>query len=557
MKRILLLAMLSACSTLRAQTVNPATTNLDALPSPKPYVVVSRGANSAVWQRQTYERAPDGGVVTNIQKYTELASGLNHSVNGQWVPSTENIEITADGTSASATNGQHQAYFPGDIYDGEIKLVTPDGKTIQSQPVGLAYSDGSNSVLLAVVTNSIGAILPSGNQVIYTNAFAGLNADLLYTYTKAGFEQDVVLREQPPDPAPLGLNPAKTRLQVITEFFNPPQPGIWAATVATAAGNLEDDSLSFGVMRMGHGKAFLLGAKSPSVRVEKRWLMLNGRQFLIEEVPIVSVAKAIDTLPRFAGLTGANTKFAVAGNLILPAPRQVRKSASTMFLAQAAAPSRGLVLDYQTISGDTNDFTFRGDLTYYITGEFDVESNLTIEGGTVIKFDESGSYPNGGILPLGEFKCDTSAYHPAIITSANDNALGAAISGSSGNPSNYDCSALDFDVSPTLNGPVEYVYIHYAAIGLEYGDVSCTPVRNCQFLNVGDGIQDFDCSTPLDVENALFSKVSGHALNSSFGSFVAANLTVHHANDLVAGKKNSLLCQGSGLQCHGRSSKPN
>jgi hypothetical protein len=363
MKTILLLAMLSACCMLHAQTSKQTTTS-DALPSPTPYAVMSRGADSAVWQRETYGRAPDGSVVTNIQKYTELANGLNYLVNGQWAPSTENVEISADGTSASATNGQHQAYFPADIYNGVIKLVTPNGKNLESQPIGLGYFDGSNSVLLAVLTNAIGAVLPSGNQVIYTNAFSGLRADLLYTYTKAGFEQDVVLREQPPDPGALGLIPARTRLQMITEFVSCPQPGLRVRTVPTAAGNLEDDSLSFGTMRMGHGKAFLLGTKSPSVRVEKHWLTLNGRQFLIEEVPIVSVADAIDTLPPYVGKIGTKAKYLVAKNLILPPPLPVRASAKTMYLARAATPRQGLVLDYQTISGfDNDDFTFQANNT--------------------------------------------------------------------------------------------------------------------------------------------------------------------------------------------------
>ena len=64
------------------------------------------------------------------------------------------------------------------------------------------------------------------NQVIYPNAFTSFKADLRYTYTKAGFEQDIILREQPPTPKSFGLDPQNTRLEVFTEFFGPPQPGI-------------------------------------------------------------------------------------------------------------------------------------------------------------------------------------------------------------------------------------------------------------------------------------------------------------------------------------------
>jgi hypothetical protein len=316
----LLFGVLLAASALQAQTLNQATVTANA-PAVN-YIIGQQEANSRVWQKVIQTQDAQGNVTyqTN-QAYVELATGLNHLVNGQWVASSEQIGISPDGTGASATNGQHQAFFPGDIYNGEIKLVMPDGQTLQSQPIGLSYFDGTNSVLIAVVTNSTGAILPSGNQVIYTNAFDGLNADLLYTYTKAGFEQDIVFREQPPDPDSLGLNPATTRLQVLTEFFNPPQTSVTATTVPTAAGNLEDDSLSFGTMAMGRGKAFLVGNNSPAAEVNKRWLVIQGRQFLIEEVPIVSIASEIDTLPPYVAQTGSGTRPVVSKNLTLPPQR--------------------------------------------------------------------------------------------------------------------------------------------------------------------------------------------------------------------------------------------
>jgi archaellum component FlaF (FlaF/FlaG flagellin family) len=93
------------------------------------YHVTECDADSRVWERMTYDHSPSGQVVTNVHRYTELATGLNHLVNGQWVESKEEVDILPDGTAA-ATNGQHQAYFPGDIYNGEIELVTPDGKQL-------------------------------------------------------------------------------------------------------------------------------------------------------------------------------------------------------------------------------------------------------------------------------------------------------------------------------------------------------------------------------------------------------------------------------------------
>ena len=194
-----------------------------SVPTPTPYAIVSRDANSRVWEQTTYEVSPSGQTISHVNNYTELGTGLCYQQNGQWMDSREQINILPDG-SASGTNGQHQAYFPSDIYNGTIKLVTPDGLQLQSQPVGLFYDDGSNTVMIAELTNSVGQLI-SPNQMIYTNAFTGVDADLLYTYRMSGFEQDVIFRQQPPAPEQFGLNSDSVQLQLLTEYYNPPTPG--------------------------------------------------------------------------------------------------------------------------------------------------------------------------------------------------------------------------------------------------------------------------------------------------------------------------------------------
>ena len=138
------------------------------------YTITAQDANSRVWGRTDYEVDPSGALVPRKHSYTELASGLNHNVNGQWVESSEKIEILPNGTAA-ATDGQHQAYFPGDIYQGQIELVTPDGKHLKSRPLALTYFDGTKTVVIAELTNSIG-VVSGNNQVIYPNAFRGFKA---------------------------------------------------------------------------------------------------------------------------------------------------------------------------------------------------------------------------------------------------------------------------------------------------------------------------------------------------------------------------------------------
>ncbi len=515
MKQVLAVFIASVwlTSSTQAQTLNQAIANTLTLPAPTPYAVVSRDANSALWQWETYEQAPDGSIVPHVHQYTELATGLNHLANGQWVTSKEEIDISSDGSSAAATNGQHQVYFPGNIYNGTINLVMPDGQTLQSQPIGLSYFDGTNSVLLATVTNSTGAILPSGNQVIYTNAFAGLNADLLYTYTKAGAEQDVILREQPPDPAVLDLNPATTRIQVLTEFFNPPQPVVTATTVPTAAGNLEDDYLSFGAMQMGHGKAFLIGDNSPSVGVNKRWVVLAGRQFLIEEVPIVSIATAIDSLPPYVAQARVGTKHIVSKNLILPPQRLTHTSPKTRFLAEAQPPRQGLVLDYVTMISQTN-WVFQGDTTYYISGVVNLTGTNTFEGGTELK------YATNATINITGINCLTAPYRPVYFTGKDDDRTGEWISGTTHNPTGYYANpALTITASgQTLSN----FRIAYAQQGIATSAGSAS-FYNGQLVNCGFGLTA--SGTTNFLRNVLFSNV-----NTNFNNLSSAAVDVQNGS---------------------------
>src|SRR5665213_3832774 len=71
---------------------------------------------------------------------------------------------------------------------------------------------------------------------------------------------------------------------------------------------LQDHTLKFGSLTMTRGKAFAIKTTnaSPStvnsstinsVPVYKSWVHLQGRTFLIEEVPLAHLAAALDALP--------------------------------------------------------------------------------------------------------------------------------------------------------------------------------------------------------------------------------------------------------------------
>src|SRR5580704_9589195 len=162
--------------------------------------------------------------------------------------------------------------------------------------------------MFAETHDSIGLLLSSSNQVLYTNAFTDFEADVRYTHRRNGFEQDVILRSQPPFPATYGLNPQTTLLQIWTEFLNPPEPPLSPTQVAAPIHNrgavgqqtLFDESIDFGAMQIGRGSAFSIQGQTNqfgAVPVGKKWVQAQGRTFLVEEVLLNSVAQDLETLP--------------------------------------------------------------------------------------------------------------------------------------------------------------------------------------------------------------------------------------------------------------------
>jgi hypothetical protein len=511
------------------------TTSQTSVPSPTPYSIVANDANSRIWERTNYAVSPNGRSVSQIQRFTELATGLNYQdpSTGQWAPSQEEIDILPNGTAA-ATTGQHQVYFPGDIYQGEIELVTPDGIQLQSRPMGISYDDGTNTVLIAVLTNSVGQLAGS-NQVIYPNAFKGLNADLLYTYTKAGFEQDIILHEQPPSPAASGLDPATTRLQVLTEFFNSPQPALSSTPLPAQAGiTLNDETLDFGVMKMMPGRAFLLGtdARDTGVWVGKSWVQINGRQFLVEEVPLGALADQLASLP--ASQVTKQTKVfpSIASHALQLPPQHLAKASPfvrPIQLTQNAFPSKGLIFDYQTLSANTTNYDFQGDTTYYISGNVVLSgTNNIFEGGTVIK------YARGYGITLSSSAAanwSNGPYRPVIFTAKDDNSVGDSISGSSGSPSGYYANpALDF--AGTNISTISHARFAYAQTGVITASGSSAPwLYNDQFVNCQSAAQ-FNGSI-IYLRNILFAGVQTNFVNLGATDVDLQNATFNNITSLA------------------------
>jgi len=123
------------------------------------------------------------------------------------------------------------------------------------------------------------------------------------------FSQDLVIREQPK--LPPGMSPDSTRLEVLTELIESPQPTIRKQTVqASGAGQLEDDVvIHFGRLACVMGKAFsvtndvawAVGGLNPSnvgLPVLKQWRTLpDGRMFLLESIGWKDAESHLKALP--------------------------------------------------------------------------------------------------------------------------------------------------------------------------------------------------------------------------------------------------------------------
>lgn len=151
------------------------------------YTVAGRGADFNILQKTS-----SMGGTNRVRRFIQLATGLNfQNAYGQWTPSQPTISILPQGGGA-ATQGLHQVYFPGDIGNGVLKVVTPDGRVLQSRPLGVTYDDGKSTVFIGLLTNSAGWLTAS-NQVTYKNCFTGIHADLVCTYRLSGFGNGSVL----------------------------------------------------------------------------------------------------------------------------------------------------------------------------------------------------------------------------------------------------------------------------------------------------------------------------------------------------------------------------
>jgi hypothetical protein len=452
--------------------------------------IVERGANSRVMQRVSSETNETGRVALHTNRVVELGSGMHFKRGDEWITSDPTIQVSQDETSAYSTNGLHQVFFAANLNSAApIRLVTSDNKVLRSRVVGLGYYDykKQQSVLIAEVKDSVATVV-GDNEVVYANAFTDFKADVRYTNTREGLEQDVILREQPPSPEKFGFNPKNTWLEVWTEFIDPPQPKKQEVIRKRWLESKVDKVLDFGQMRIGEGAAFGMGDNSDKykgVPVQKHWGTIEGRTYLIEEISFHLGLKKMRNLPKAQHAALRQNGNAMVGRVsdkrLLPERKEAKvKTNEKIHIASLGPKTPGFVLDYSILNVDTNDFTFQGDQTYYISGPLNFSGATVIEGGAVIK------YTNGATISiLGSIECKTDSYRPAILTAYNDNSVGDIISTNALSPSDR-CAAAALDLSS--GGDLHNLHIRYADKAI-FSSTNIT-VSNSQFIH---------CNTALHI----------------------------------------------------------
>ena len=555
-------AILSLAFNLTAQTasLNPVSVGVDA----------SQWSVSVAGNTQTWTD-------TNGHRIVQMATGMNYWSGQQWVPSNPSFQVSQDGMSAVANQVQHKVRLAANLNtNGAVNVITPDGITLNSTPVGIALYDAAsgNFATIAWITNCCG-FLVSSNTIVYSNAFAGLCADVIYTLQQGSFEQDVVINGHI-DPANHGFPSNTTRIEVLTEFYQPPQPDVIMSPIlietnqtlraSMATPDFMDQTLGFGEFVMAAGRAYTAASGGPDggAPVGKQFVTITNqagvvRTFLIESVQYSSIKDELNLLSDCDGQLAATggkpdiqkVRFQYAA---LPSPHPLASAAGT-FKSSAikvasitTEKSPGVVIDYIATIGSTlsSATVFQSDTTYVLTNNVTCNGAVTIEGGAVFK------YPTNSVtLQLNtSLTLQSANYRPAVFTADDDNSVGNAVNTSIWSSytgtiltNGYGNPALKFNYA--FNGTLNNLRFSYSKTAIQFLKPSSTTtvsINHSQFVNCLLGMNISGSGTgsgyTVNVNNCLMANVN---------SLIGGPLSGFNFRFLYSTMDNSPLLVGSGV----------
>jgi hypothetical protein len=559
MKQILTLVLCGVIpSLLPAQAVIPgvvAAPDTNSMVSPD-YAVVARAADSRQWAKivASTDSAGEATFQTNIS-YTEVGANLCvRDALGRWSDASSALASVADG--ASSVNSPMAAHFAGNANaaGGTVRFRAADGKVFVCKVYGITfYSPELNTNILVASLQDCQGQLVGSNHIYYPNAFNGLNADLWFSYSPSGIDQDIVIHENPPSPSAYGLNPQTVRMQIFTEWFSPPEP---RKITAEDDGIINDAWLDFGNLLMRPGAALFTQGQGDGAPVEagpiyKHWGKIeggNGRDWLVEEIRYTLISNILQTLPLHASAEkpGRSLFEAIAATQPLsPKPGEDAVSAPIQ-VAKGSPRPVGLILDWSMVSSVQN-FVFQSDTTYYVSTNVIMSgTNTTWEQGTILKF------ASGAGLTVNSPVCwQGTPYMPVILCAKDDNGAGDVVLGSTGNPGTayYANPALYFNATnANTNLILHDLRVLNAKTAIAINGNSNHILSNVQMVNCGNGVAA--TNTTYSLWNGLMYKVLTNftgsnstgdveQLTSDTASKLGTNQTLNLTNCLLVAVTNT------------------
>ena len=476
-------------SSVTAQTAEGAAVEVSS-------TVVERGEDFAVHQRVVTWTDATGAARFQTNQFTLLENALHYFENGEWKPSEDLIESFPDG--AIARRGPNKAIFSPNLNaEAVFDIATSDEKRLRGGVRQIQLTDvttGKSLVLATVKASAPGELVPP-NQVLYRDAFDGLEADVVMVWKHNLISQNVILREQPALVEALG---AAARLEVVTEFVEAPVPVLNEQVVQeTGKPDVVDDvTIGFGRLTALRGTAFAvagdkavnLGVFAPDMDgtpVLKQWVQLaDGRKFLVESVAWSDVQPLLKDLPvaqRAENSTGRAEQVALAR--VWPKRPEPLGERKPIQLASAPYRPKGFVVDVD-LSGSQPSYTFLTGTTYYIAVSFYV-GTAAFQPGCVVKYAN-----NAWMIVYASISFPDTLQTP-VFTSKDDDGFGDIISGSTHTPTYAAYPAIWFYYVPSAT-IVQRARIRWAKRGIEYdsnpGVCPWHIVQNSMFENCQTGL---------------------------------------------------------------------
>jgi hypothetical protein len=206
-----------------------------------------------------------------------------------------------------------------------------------------------------------------------------------------------------------------------------------------------------------------------------------------------------------------------------------------------------------TLSDPQDNFTFKGNITYYVTAPITLSGTTTIEGGAVVKFAwhfSNWAEHRPRLTFTGPINCLTTPYRPAIFTARDDDTVGAVL------PDSWSWWGLGYDISGayadvalevanTCGSDLKYLRIAWANTAIRYTGAITTPpadtVRHVQIFRChtafdinGNAAASPPVCRELSLQNCLVASTSlGLVFTGSVWHAQAEHLTVNGCNTLA------------------------